>query len=257
MRGKNKKRRNVELSSGVSWINGDSSVSDSGSQLVEQEDIAEKKCPVVVSDQRLIMRNLTSLLLPGPLRPPSDLTLFNFAQPLSTSSRYLITRCESLLRHTRLYLLTTLVFTTIKECLYPAELCFEWDQDKVCWFRWLLSDTAYLESVLFMVSGFQDLVDSKASGSNSEGAWNLSYSNRTQYHLRKTLQLLQEKIQETDTQLSDSTLAVVTTLAMMADASGDASACQTHVAGLKKMVKMRGGLRGFEGNRQIQIKLCR
>lgn len=153
--------------------------------------------------------------------------------------------------------MTHIVFTTIKECLYPAELCFEWDQAKVCWFRWLLIDPAYLESVLFMVSGFQDLVDLKVSGPHSSGTWNFSYSNRTQWHLRKTLKLLQEKIQDHNTQLSDSTLAVVTTLAMMADASGDTLACQTHVAGLKKMVKIRGGLRGFESNRQIQIKLCR
>ena len=108
-----------------------------------------------------------------------------------------------------------------------------------------------------MVSAFQDLIDLKTLGIDQNGALTLSYSKQTQFHLRKTLQLLQDRIENRDTQVSDSTLAVVTTLAMMADASGDVPACRTHVAGLKKMVKMRGGLRGFKDNRQIQIKLCR
>lgn len=91
MRGKNKKRRNVERQvADVSWINGDSF---GGSQLVEFADAREQNETVVVSGEPLIIRTST---LPGPLRPPSDLTLFNFAQPLSTSSRYLITRCKSL-----------------------------------------------------------------------------------------------------------------------------------------------------------------
>lgn len=95
MRGKNKKRRNVQCQDAdVSWINGDSFTSNGTTQLVESVDARELGRRGLVSGASLIVETST---LFGPLRPPSDLSLFNFAQPLSTSSRYLITRCKSLL----------------------------------------------------------------------------------------------------------------------------------------------------------------
>ena len=141
--------------------------------------------------------------------------------------------------------------------MYPAEWCFEFDRTKCCWFRWLFHDTPYLHSVLFMVSAFQDLVNQKATSTGKNETRGFNFSPQTQQLLRRTIELLQERIQDREQQVSDTTVAVVTTLAMMADASGDGTACKAHVAGLKKIVKIRGGLRGFDDNRQIQIKICR
>ncbi|CAM1500427.1 Fc.00g095890.m01.CDS01 [Cosmosporella sp. VM-42] len=238
MRGKNKKRTNDRLRAGASWINHEAASFREG-QLCEPE--REPSETLVLSSS--LTRDTVALApyLPHPFRPPPDLTLFNFATPLDGQSRYLIYR----------------FFTSIKETMYPAEWCFEFDRTKVCWFRWLLHDAAYLHSVLFMVSAFQDLMDLRMAGTGRHETWDLNFSPHTQYRLRKTIQLLQERIQDHEQQLSDTTTAIIMTLAMMADASGDVEACQMHVAGLKKLVRMRGGLQGFEDNRQMQIKICR
>lgn len=145
----------------------------------------------------------------------------------------------------------------MKQTLYPAEWYFEFDYTGVCWFRWLLSDEAYLNSILFTVSAFQDLLERRTKGPMKGTTWSSSFSPQTQLYLRKTIALLQQKIENTAEQISDVTAAVVVSLAMMAGASGDDEACEAHVEGLKKMVKMRGGLDGFQSNRQMQMKLSR
>ncbi|KAK7426260.1 hypothetical protein QQZ08_007290 [Neonectria magnoliae] len=141
--------------------------------------------------------------------------------------------------------------------MYPVEWCFQYDRTKVCWFRWLLEDNTYLQSVLFMVSAFQDLVTMQIAAGGSHTCWSGNFSPQTQTRLRHTIRLLQEKIQDRERQLEDTTMSVVTMLAMLADATSDAAAFKAHVTGLKEMVRMRGGLAAFNHNRQLQIKLCR
>ncbi|RFN43532.1 hypothetical protein FIE12Z_12232 [Fusarium flagelliforme] len=113
--------------------------------------------------------------------------------------------------------------TTIKDTLYPAEWCFDSDRQKTCWFHWLLEDPAYLHCICFMVSAFQDL----------------------------------DKLQTPEKQLEDTTTATIISLAMMADAMEDGQAFEAHSNGLRRIVRMRGGLQAYTHNRQLQIKLCR
>ncbi|KAH7149049.1 hypothetical protein B0J13DRAFT_295836 [Dactylonectria estremocensis] len=176
--------------------------------------------------------------LSGCLRAPTDLKLFSFAAPLDGLSLYLIFR----------------FLTTVKDRMYPIEWCFQQDHTKVCWFRWLLEDHTYLQSVLFMASAFQDLID---AGVTANDYGSRGFSRRTQSHLGHTIRLLQEKIQDRERQIEDTTMSAVSTLAMVADAAGDSAGFEAHVRGLKDMVRMRGGLVGLEHNRQLQMKLCR
>ncbi|KAF7562245.1 hypothetical protein G7046_g1892 [Stylonectria norvegica] len=246
MRGKNRKCPNDQRLK-LSWINKGSANSNERGYLVkEARAIAPAGCEAESSSHD--ETESTSCeengvvgvsFLPGPLRPPSDLSLFNFADPLDGPGKMLIFR----------------FLTTIKQSLYPIEWCFEFDHTSVCWFRWLLEDKMYLHSVLFMVSAFQDLSRHKRAKGRKDDA--VKFSPQTQECLRRTIQLLREKIQHADTQIEDTTTAVVMTLAMTADAAGDKQASEAHVAGLKKMIKMRGGLPGFQDNRQMQIKICR
>jgi hypothetical protein len=149
----------------------------------------------------------------------------------------------------------------VKEALYPVEWCCEFDPQKVCWFRWLLEDAAYFNSVLFTVSAMQDIFI--AGGPQivppPSQARNLVvyFSPRTHMYLRRSMQLLRESIQDRAMQLADTTAAVVVTLAMMAELVGDHDACRAHVQGLKQMVRMRGGLEAFKENRQMRTKICR
>ncbi|KAH7148290.1 hypothetical protein EDB81DRAFT_932647 [Dactylonectria macrodidyma] len=177
----------------------------------------------------------------GCLRVPTDLMLFNFAAPLDGLSLYLIFR----------YL------TTLKDRMYPIEWCFQQDHTKACWFRWLLEDHAYLQSVLFMVSAFQDLIDARVTARDSDVSGPRRFSRRTRSHLGHAIRLLQEKIQDRERQIEDTTMSAVCTLAMVADAAGDSVGFEAHVGGLKNMVRMRGGLVGLEHNKQLQMKLCR
>ncbi|KAF5020645.1 hypothetical protein F66182_7322 [Fusarium sp. NRRL 66182] len=176
------------------------------------------------------------------VRPPPDLCLFTFATPLDKDSRYLIHR----------------FLTNIKESLYPIEWCFGVDRERVCWFRWLLQDPAYLHSVLFMVSAYQDLVRTRAvSGRGQDAGWNDDFSPSTRNRLRYTIKLLQEKLHDREKQLEDVTAAVIMSLAMMADAMEDKQAFEAHSNGLRRIVRMKGGLQAYNDNRQLQIKLCR
>ncbi|KAI6763943.1 hypothetical protein HG530_007732 [Fusarium avenaceum] len=177
------------------------------------------------------------------VRPPPDLELFTFAAPLDKNSQYLIFR----------------FLTTIKETLYPAEWCFDDDREKACWFRWLLEDAAYLHVICFMVSAFQDLIEMQSSLSRGpyENGWGGEFSSQTRSRLRQTIRHLQEKLQDPKKQLEDTTAATVISLAMMADAMEDTQAFEAHSEGLRRIVKLRGGLPGYAHNRQLQIKLCR
>ncbi|KPM35151.1 hypothetical protein AK830_g11423 [Neonectria ditissima] len=236
MRGKNTKRR----CSGQAQVASLSNAEDRDDGLAcSQDDSATNtnRSHSKGSDSIVVQ----SPCLPGFLPVSSDLMLFKFAAPLDRTSRYLIFR----------------FLTTVKDTMYPVEWCFQYDRTKVCWFRWLLEDNTYLQSVLFMVSAFQDLVAMQIAASGSHVSWSGNFSPQTQRRLRSTIRLLQEKIQDRETQLEDTTMSVVTTLAMLADASSDTAAFEAHVTGLKEMVRMRGGLAAFNHNRQLQIKLCR
>ncbi|KAH6884820.1 hypothetical protein B0T10DRAFT_96952 [Thelonectria olida] len=179
--------------------------------------------------------------LPGLFRVPCDLKLFSFAMPLDDISRNLIFR----------------FLTTLKETMYPVEWCFQADPAKVCWFRWLLEDAGYLNAVFFIVSAFQDLLTMEAKARAPGIPWSQGFSPRTRTYLRQTIQKLQENLDDSERQLRDTTASTVISLALVADAAGDTRAFEAHMGGLKQMVKMRGGLRGFHNNKQLQVKLCR
>lgn len=90
MRGKNKKRPNDNRHRyGVSWINDDPSVAYQDCLSAEQ---TESHASLPVTDNNTFVMAPS---FPGPLAPPSDLTLFNFASPLDSTSQFLIAKCKS------------------------------------------------------------------------------------------------------------------------------------------------------------------
>ncbi|GKU02784.1 hypothetical protein FLAG1_10206 [Fusarium langsethiae] len=182
----------------------------------------------------------SSSLIAHLIKPPADLELFTFATPLDRNSLYLIYR----------------FLTTIKETLYPAEWCIDSDYKKTCWFHWLLEDPAYLHCVCFMVSAYQDLIAAQGRGKHNEG-WGGEFSPSTRNRLRHTIKLLQDRLQDPRKQMDDTTTATIISLATMADAMEDPQAFEAHSNGLRRIVKLRGGLQGYKHNRQLQIKLCR
>jgi hypothetical protein len=141
--------------------------------------------------------------------------------------------------------------------LYPAEWCFDADLEKACWFRWLLEDAAYLHVICFMVSAFQDLIEMQSSLSRGpyENGWGGEFSSQTRSRLRHTIRHLQEKLQDPKKQLEDTTAATVISLAMMADAMEDTQAFEAHSEGLRRIVKLRGGLPAYAGELSFTLGL--
>ncbi|KAH7322685.1 hypothetical protein B0I35DRAFT_185908 [Stachybotrys elegans] len=181
--------------------------------------------------------------LPGPVNFSSSMCAFDFAENIGFDGQQLI--------HD--------FFTSLKRSLYPLDLCTSIPDSEDYWFRWLLEDPAYLNSALFNVSIFHDIIARRSLKPSQVEIANVHqlFSPRSWRYLRRTIKLLQERIEDKSTQAKDSTAAVVVSLAMTAELVGDDKAFNIHVEGLKNMVRMRGGLDTFPINSKMQIKICR
>ncbi|KAI8716461.1 hypothetical protein NCS52_00940000 [Fusarium sp. LHS14.1] len=136
-------------------------------------------------------------------------------------------------------------FGTIRELMYPLDLCCEFNASETNWFGWMTNDAAYLHALLFTVSSFHDL----AAGRTAQP--------RTNYHVFKAIRLLNERLADRKMALADSTVAVVMSMAMLCEIAGDAQAARAHTDGLKQIVELRGGISSFSHAQQLQVKICR
>lgn len=160
----------------------------------------------------------------------------------------------------RLWLIGSyLVFRVLKESMYPVEWCFMPDSTKTCWFRWLCESEAYLYSVLLTVSIIQDVfrVTQTTNVGHTSGRLPTELlSARSQSYMRTTIARLQERLASPETANDDITVAIILALANIADVIGDPEVCKAHVMGLRKMVHLRGGIKGFN-NTQLVSKISR
>lgn len=79
------------------------------------------------------------------------------------------------------------------------------------------------------------------------------------FHYAQTLHLLQARLDDVDKTfaLSDATIMVVVTLAAAAELTGDFAAVENHIAGLEKIVSLRGGVRALTTYNNLHVKVCR
>ncbi|KAI8665190.1 hypothetical protein NCS56_00954200 [Fusarium sp. Ph1] len=136
-------------------------------------------------------------------------------------------------------------FGTIRELMYPLDLCCEFNASETNWFGWMTNDAAYLHALLFTVSSFHDI----AAGRTTQP--------RTNYHVFKAIRLLNERLADSEMALADSTVAVVMSMAMLCEIAGDVQAARAHTDGLKRIVELRGGIGSFSHAQQLQVKICR
>ncbi|KAK0740325.1 hypothetical protein B0T18DRAFT_207136 [Schizothecium vesticola] len=134
-------------------------------------------------------------------------------------------------------------FTVIKQTVYPAEICVDFDQSQ--WVEYLVTDAIFLYSTLFTTKAFFDYLRQGAFGPD------------TMKYLGVSLALLRDKLADSDAQPSNGTIASVVSLALMADKLGDVDSAEKHVRGLSQMVNLRGGIESFQSNPQLQLKICR
>jgi hypothetical protein len=120
------------------------------------------------------------------------------------------------------------------------------DLRNTVWLEYMCMDPLNLHSTLWCTQSYFDWVSRNGP------------SIRSMVHEAKTLALLQHRITKGNPDpISDTTIAVVVALVLTKALIGDFKTAITHVEGLARMVSMRGGVRAFQGNAQLQIKVCR
>ncbi|GKT66260.1 hypothetical protein ColTof3_13599 [Colletotrichum tofieldiae] len=159
---------------------------------------------------------------------PNDLYMFQFAEEVDVASRAMLFE----------------FYGVIKDTMYPIDWCLSFDVSKTTWFYWLLSDAAFLHSILFTVSLLHDSIEGKTS-------------RRTSFHVWKTLNLLNRNISDKDLALADSTTATVVSMCMVSEVFGDRNGAAAHVRGMRRIVELRGGIESFRHNLQLKVKICR
>lgn len=76
--------------------------------------------------------------------------------------------------------------------------------------------------------------------------------------LGKVLQLLQRRLDDHGAAVSDTTLLVVSSLIMLEHDAGHGEVAKKHMAGLHKMVVLRGGIKSLTHSHcRMQRKVCR
>lgn len=136
-------------------------------------------------------------------------------------------------------------FTVVGQALHPIELCVMFDMKNSIWVEYLAIDALYCHSVLWTTQAYFDWL----KGSERSHV-------QTQ-HTNATLVLLQQRLIDRQRATSDVTICVVVCLVMMTALAGDLESSRKHMAGLQKMVELRGGVRAFMENGHIQVKICR
>lgn len=146
------------------------------------------------------------------------------------------------------YMMPPLVLTVVQGGLYPTEMCLETEPEDSDWVGSLMTDPVYLHSMLFSSEAMLD--ESLGRGR----------SVLTQFHLVKTLRLLQERISIPNDPLaiSDQTIMTVVTLALAAQIFGDRAGLENHMQGLVRMVNLRGGFGTLKtSTHELPSKICR
>lgn len=146
------------------------------------------------------------------------------------------------------YMMPPLVLTVVQGGLYPTEMCLETEPEDSGWVGSLMTDPVYLHSMLFSSEAILD----ESLGRDR--------SVLTQFHLVKTLRLLQERISIPNDPLaiSDQTIMTVVTLALAAQIFGDRAGLENHMQGLIRMVNLRGGFGTLKtSTHELPSKICR
>ncbi|TVY13988.1 hypothetical protein LARI1_G008670 [Lachnellula arida] len=136
-------------------------------------------------------------------------------------------------------------FTVVLQQMYPIELCLSFDLQHSVWVQYLALDPLYCHSLLWTTQTYFDWL-----GGSGVSPVQIQ-------HAHQTLVGLRERLTDGELATSDVTIVVVVSLIMMNAVVGDYKPARKHVRGLHKMVEMRGGVRAFSENSQIQLKMCR
>ncbi|KAJ5150691.1 Protein of unknown function DUF3468 [Penicillium coprophilum] len=136
-----------------------------------------------------------------------------------------------------------MTFNRITEASYPlVEVVVDFN-DVGLGSIWSSFDKSFLHTILFVNSAVNDW------------AQNLPLAKSSQFHLGKTLTLLNKKLATGTSHQDDMTIYTVMLLAVVSSTSGDYNASNAHMAGLQRLVEMRNNHGYLWVNPVTQFKL--
>ncbi|KAH7093436.1 hypothetical protein FB567DRAFT_544790 [Paraphoma chrysanthemicola] len=174
----------------------------------------------------------------GPLtipKSPDEFTLARFAWPnIDTESRQLLFKAFA--------------FNVPNPSLTPLDRCVDFDTFEKVTFEWVFSDAAFLHCVLYATHAVDDFLTP---------GWNGQPGEKTVFHLRQTLRLLNKKIAGSDIHKDEAALNIVVQLGFLAACFGDWCAAIAHFSGLHKIIELRGGQSFLRTRPKLHFKIDR
>jgi hypothetical protein len=139
----------------------------------------------------------------------------------------------------------TSVFPIALKAFSLEDFGFESNLKSSQWRDWLFKDVAYVHAAVTVSTVIQDFLLKREQ------------AKATSVHLRKAISHLNKNLSDDSLSLSDATIAVIISLSIASCISKDYVATTAHAAGLREIVRLRGGLDSFGGNPQLQVGMTR
>jgi len=122
-----------------------------------------------------------------------------------------------------------MVYDRFKSVAFPVEQYVDLQAGGHTYIPWLFQDAAFAHSILLVTSASNDF------------RLHQPLSRPTIFHLKRTLKLLNKQLNNKGAYLADTTTYTIVTLAVLASMFGDLAATKAHMAGLQRIVQLRGG----------------
>lgn len=126
-----------------------------------------------------------------------------------------------------------------------ADFSLPSDLESSQWQEWLFRDVAYVHAAITVSTVVRDLLLKRQP------------SKIPAFHLRKAISQLNKNLSDKSLSLSDANIAVIISLGMASCVSQDYVSTSAHAAGLREIVRLRGGLDSFRSNPQLQVGMTR
>ncbi|KAH7110911.1 hypothetical protein B0J11DRAFT_473782 [Dendryphion nanum] len=135
--------------------------------------------------------------------------------------------------------------TFIYENMYTLEKHVNLNPAKDYWLPMAFQDAALLHAFIFCADGHSTISQGRKEGPAAV------------IHLRKAIQIVNERLRAPVPSITDATIAVVCTFAHTEMLNGNHENWIVHMRGLKQMLRHRGGMQAFESNRLVRSKINR
>lgn len=201
----------------------------------------------ILTPQQLYDETAASNIIPCPIPNPP---LLRFADNLDPESLQLLFTGWFIPRSLSVRikkLLTSFcpVFPGALRAFSLADFSLPSDLKSSQWEDWLFMDVAYVHAAITVSTAVRNLL------------LNREPSKTPSFHLRKAISQLNKNLSDESLSLSDTNIAVIISLSMASCISQDYVSTSAHAAGLREIVRLRGGLDSFHGNPQLQVGMTR